>query len=108
MYRRLSTILFPVAIIALIGAGIWGYQENQEKNAILIKAENQYQRAFHDLSYHINKLNNELGSAIAVESTSQDFYKKGLVNIWKISSQAQGEINQLPLAWLPFNDTKKF
>jgi spore germination protein len=108
MYRRLSAILFPVAILALIGAGIWGYQENQEKNAILIKAENQYQRAFHDLSFHIDKLHNELGSAIAVNSTSQDFYKKGLVNIWKISSQAQSEINQLPLAWLPFNDTQKF
>jgi spore germination protein len=108
MYRRLSAILFPVAIIALIGAGIWGYQENQEKNAVLIKAENQYQRAFHDLSFHIDKLHNELGSAIAVNSTSQDFYKKGLVNIWKISSQAQSEINQLPLAWLPFNETEKF
>ncbi|MEX2460964.1 MAG: germination protein YpeB [Paenibacillaceae bacterium] len=108
MYRRLSAILFPIAIIALIGAGIWGYQENQEKNAILIKAENQYQRAFHDLSFHIDKLHNELGSAIAVNSTSQDFYKKGLVNIWKISSQAQSEINQLPLAWLPFNETEQF
>jgi spore germination protein len=108
MYRRLSAILFPIAFIALIGAGVWGYQENQEKNAILIKAENQYQRAFHDLSFHIDKLHNELGSAIAVNSTSQDFYKKGLVNIWKISSQAQSEINQLPLAWLPFNETEKF
>jgi spore germination protein len=108
MYRRLSTILFPVAIIALIGAGIWGYQKNQEKNTIMIKAENQYQRAFHDLSFHIDKLNNELGSAIAVNSTSQDFYRKGLVNIWKISSQAQSEINQLPLTWLPFNETEKF
>lgn len=108
MYRRLSAILFPLAIIALIGAGIWGYQENQEKNAILIKAENQYQRAFHDLSYHMNKLHNELGSTIAVNSTSQDFYKKGLVNIWKLSSQAQSEINQLPLALLPFNETEQF
>jgi spore germination protein len=108
MYRRLSAILFPLAIIALIGAGIWGYQENQEKNAILIKAENQYQRAFHDLSYHVDRLHNELGSAIAVNSTSQDFYKKGLVNIWKLSSQAQSEINQLPLAMLPFNDTEEF
>lgn len=108
MYRRLSSILFPLVIIALIGAGIWGYQENQEKNAILIKAENQYQRAFHDLSFHMDKLHNELGSAIAVNSTSQDFYKKGLVNIWKLSSQAQSEINQLPLALLPFNETEQF
>jgi spore germination protein len=108
MYKRLSAILFPIAFLALVGAGIWGYQENQQKNAILIKAENQYQRAFHDLSFHMEKLHNELGSSIAVNSTSQDFYKKGLVNVWRISSQAQNEINQLPLTLLPFNETEKF
>jgi spore germination protein len=108
MYKRMSAILFPIAFLALIGAGMWGYQENQEKNAILIKAENQYQRAFHDLSFHMDKLHNELGSALAVNATSQDFYKKGLVNVWRISSQAQGEINQLPLTLLPFNETEKF
>jgi spore germination protein len=108
MYKRMSAILFPIVFLALVGAGIWGYQVNQEKNAILIKAENQYQRAFHDLSFHMDKLHNELGNALAVNSTSQDFYKKGLVNVWRISSQAQNEINQLPLALLPFNETEKF
>jgi spore germination protein len=108
MYKRLSAILFPIAFFALVGAGIWGYQENQEKNTILMKAENQYQRAFHDLNYHVDKLHTELGNAITVNSTSQDFYKKGLVNVWRLSSQAQNEINQLPLTLLPFNETKQF
>jgi spore germination protein len=108
MYKRLSAVLFPIAFLALVGAGIWGYQENQQKNTILIKAENQYQRAFHDLSFHMDKLHTELGNAISVNSTSQDFYKKGLVNVWKLSSQAQNEINQLPVTLLPFNETRQF
>lgn len=108
MYKRLSAILFPVATLLLIGALVWGYQENQEKNSILIKAENQYQRAFHDLSYHVEKLHSELGNTLAVNSASTGAQRKGLVNIWRITSEAQNEINQLPLTLLPFNTTEEF
>lgn len=108
MYTRLSAILFPVTAILLIGALVWGYQENQEKNSILIKAENQYQRAFHDLSYHMDKLHTELGNTLAVHSASTGAHRKSLVNVWRITSEAQNEINQLPLTLLPFNKTEEF
>ncbi|MFC5531718.1 germination protein YpeB [Cohnella yongneupensis] len=108
MYRRLSSILFPIAVIVLIGSIVWGYQEHQEKNAILIKAENQYQRAFHDLNHHMDRLYDELGQTLAVSATSQGMQRKGLVNVWRLTSQAQNEINQLPLALLPFNKAEQF
>jgi spore germination protein len=108
MYKRLSAVLFPIALIALIGAGVYGYQENRDKNAVLIKAENQYQRAFHDLSYQMDKLNNELGNTVAVNSSSQDFYRKNLVNVWRITSDARNNITQLPLTLMPFNKTQDF
>ncbi|MCD1260192.1 germination protein YpeB [Paenibacillus athensensis] len=108
MYKRLSIVMFPFLAIALIGAGVWGYLEHQEKNTILIKAENQYQRAFHDLSYHIDKLHTELGNTLAVNSPTEPSYRKGLVNVWRLTSQAQSDINQLPLTLLPFNKTQDF
>ncbi|OAB46941.1 germination protein YpeB [Paenibacillus antarcticus] len=108
MYKRLSGVLFPVMTLLLIGAMVWGYQENQEKNAILIKAENQYQRAFHDLSFHMDKLHGEIGNTLAVNSTSASMHRKGLVNVWRMTSEAQNEINQLPLTMLPFNKTEEF
>ncbi|AEI41317.1 germination protein YpeB [Paenibacillus mucilaginosus] len=108
MYKRLSMVMFPILLVALVGTGIWGYMEHQEKNSVLIKAENQYQRAFHDLSFHVDKLHTELGNTRAVNSTSQDAYKKGLINVWRITSQAQNEISQLPLTLLPFNKTEEF
>ncbi|WP_248925398.1 germination protein YpeB [Paenibacillus hamazuiensis] len=107
MYKRLSMVLFPILLIALVGTGVWGYQEHQEKNAILIKAENQYQRAFHDLSYYVDRLHTELGNTLAVNSVSSDAYRKGLANVWRITSQAQNEINQLPLSLMPFNKTEE-
>ncbi|WP_135551581.1 germination protein YpeB [Paenibacillus cymbidii] len=108
MYTRLSAILFPLTLVALIGAGVWGYQENQEKNAILIKAENQYQRNFHDLSYHMDKLHTELGNTLAAGGDAGDYHRKGLVNVWRLTSQAQNEISALPLTLLPFTKTEAF
>nr|WP_285888617.1 germination protein YpeB [Paenibacillus polysaccharolyticus] len=100
--------MFPIFAVLLIGALVWGYQENQEKNAILIKAENQYQRAFHDLSFHMDKLHSEIGNTLAVHSSSQGMHRKGLMNVWRLTSEAQNEINQLPLGMLPFNETEEF
>ncbi|GGG57452.1 germination protein YpeB [Paenibacillus radicis (ex Gao et al. 2016)] len=108
MYKRLSAVLFPIMTLLLIGAAYWGYQEHQEKNSILLKAENQYQRAFHDLTYHVQQLHQQLGNTLAVNSTSQGFHRKGLVNVWRLTSEAQNEINQLPLTLLPFNKAEDF
>ncbi len=108
MYARLSSIMFPIATILFIGAIVWGYQEHQEKNSVLIKAENQYQRAFHDLSHHMGRLHDELGQTLAVSAASHGMQRKGLVNVWRLTSQAQNEINQLPLALLPFNKAEQF
>ncbi|WP_223066610.1 germination protein YpeB [Paenibacillus caui] len=107
MYKRLSSVLFPVMTILFIGALVWGYQENRDKNSVLIKAENQYQRAFHDLSYHVDRLHGELGNTLAVNSDSSRMHRKGLMNVWRITSEAQSEINQLPLTLLPFNKTEE-
>ncbi|WP_339324301.1 germination protein YpeB [Paenibacillus sp. FSL W8-0194] len=108
MYKRLSAVLFPIVTLLMIGAFVWGYQENQEKNSILIKAENQYQRAFHNLSYHMDRLHSELGNTLAVSSSSNAMHRKGLINVWRLTSEAQNEINQLPLTMLPFNKTEDF
>ncbi|MCR2803040.1 germination protein YpeB [Paenibacillus soyae] len=108
MYSRLSSIMFPIVLVIAIGAGYWGYQEHQEKNSILIKAENQYQRAFHDLTFHVEKLHEQLGNTLAVNSTSNDYHRKGLVNVWRLTSEAQNEISQLPLSYLPFTDAENF
>lgn len=106
MYRVLTGILIPVLAIALIGTGYWGYQENQEKNSILIKAENQYQSAFHNLNYNMEKLQEELGKTLVVNSRRQ--LSPSLANVWRLASIAQSEVGQLPLTLMPFNKTEEF
>jgi spore germination protein len=106
MYGKIAGVLAPILAVGVIGAGMWGYQENQEKNSILIKAENQYQRAFHNLNYHMDKLQDELGKTVAVNSRQQ--LTPSLTNVWRLAYSAQNDVGQLPLTLLPFNQTEKF
>lgn len=106
MYKRFAAVAFPFALVALIGMGVWGFQENQEKNSLLIKAENQYQRAFHDLNFHMDQLQDEIGKTLAVNSRRQ--LTPSLANVWRLSYSAQSDVGQLPLTLMPFNKTESF
>lgn len=103
MLRWIAIIILS---ITTIGAGVWGYKENQDKNAVLIQAENSYQRAFHDLTYNIDLLHDKIGSSLAMNS--RDSLSPQLAEIWKISSEANSDVGQLPLTLLPFNKTEEF
>lgn len=102
----LRWIVIVVLAIVNIGTGIWGYQEHQEKNAILIQAENTYQRAFHELSYHMDLLHDKIGSSLAMNT--KDRLSPQLVDIWRLTSEAHSNVGQLPLTLLPFNKTEEF
>ncbi|HLU22623.1 MAG TPA: germination protein YpeB [Bacillaceae bacterium] len=99
-------ILIVVLAIGVAGAAYWGYQEHQEKNAILINAENNYQRSFHDLSYQIDILHDKIGTALAMNSRKS--LSPALAEVWRITSEARGNVGQLPLTLLPFNKTEEF
>lgn len=99
-------ILIGVLALGVAGTAIWGYQEHREKNAILINAENNYQRAFHDLTYQIDLLNDKIGTTLAMNSRKS--LSPALADVWKITSQAHSDVGQLPLTLLPFNKTEEF
>lgn len=99
-------IIISVLSLSIIGTAVWGYQEHQEKNAILIQAENTYQRAFHELSYHVDLLHDKIGSSLAMNTKEQ--LSPQLVEIWRLTSEAHANVGQLPLGLLPFNKTEEF
>lgn len=106
MITLVRWIVITVLSIGIIGVGVWGYQEHQEKNSILIQAENDYQRAFHELTYHMDLLHNKIGTSLAMNSPKS--ISPQLVEIWRITSQASSDVGQLPLALIPFNKTEEF
>lgn len=88
-----------------MGVGFWGYQEHKEKNAVLLHAENNYQRAFHDLNYQMDLLHDKIGSTLAMNSRKS--LSPALTDVWRITSAAQNDVGQLPLTLLPFNKTEE-
>ncbi|WP_160721382.1 germination protein YpeB [Bacillus sp. USDA818B3_A] len=99
-------ILIGILAIGVAGTAYWGYQEHQEKNAVLINAENNYQRAFHNLTYRMDLLNDKIGSTLAMNS--KESLSPSLIEVWRLTSQAHGDVGQLPLTLLPFNKTEEF
>jgi spore germination protein len=99
-------ILITVLVIGIAGTAFWGYQEHQEKNAILISAENNYQRAFHELTYQIDLLHDKIGTTLAMNSRKS--LSPALADVWRLTSQAHSDVGQLPLTLLPFNKTEEF
>src|SRR5699024_5355279 len=111
LYRKELIIMIRTSIIAvlavgLIGVGYWGYKEHEDKSSLLIHAENNYQRSFHELSYHMDMLHDNIGTSLAMNSDGK--LSLQFVDIWELSSQANGNVSELPLSLLPFQKTKKF
>jgi spore germination protein len=102
----LRGILIGVLAIGIAGTAYWGYKEHQEKNAVLIHAENNYQRAFHDLTYQMDLLHDKIGTTLAMNSRNS--LSPALAEVWRIASESQADVGQLPLTLLPFNKTEEF
>ncbi|QHA92338.1 germination protein YpeB [Bacillus sp. N1-1] len=102
----IRSILIGVLAVGVAGTSYWGYKEHQEKNAVLINAENTYQRAFHDLSFHMDALEEKIGSTLAMNSRGS--LSPALAEVWRLTSEAQNDVGQLPLTLMPFNKTEEF
>ena len=102
----IRNILIGVLAIGLAGTAYWGYTQKQEKDALLINAENTYQRAFNDLAYEMDVLNDKIGTTLAMNSRTS--LSPALVDVWRITNTAHGSVGQLPLTLMPFHETEAF
>ncbi|OEH84771.1 germination protein YpeB [Desulfuribacillus stibiiarsenatis] len=106
MYKKIAAWLVPVLAIAIVGIGYWGYTLFQTKEALYNTSENNYQRAFFDLGYFVDSIQDELGKTIAVSTPGQ--FRKSLSNVWRLSYAAQARIGHLPLGIMDFSQTEEF
>src|SRR5690625_4361551 len=99
----LRWIMITVLAISFFAVGIWGYKEHEEKNAILIQAENTYQRAFHELSYHVDLLHDTICTSLVMNSSEQ--LSPQLIEVWRLTSEEHANVSQFTLSLLPFSKT---
>ncbi|WP_257391654.1 germination protein YpeB [Halalkalibacter krulwichiae] len=103
MVRNFVIGLLAVAVVA---TGIWGFQEREEKQVLRVTAENNYQRAFHELAYHLDLIEDQLGATLAMNSRRQ--LTPALADVWRVVSLAQENIGQLPLSSVELGKTEEF
>ncbi|HHU20273.1 MAG TPA: germination protein YpeB [Bacilli bacterium] len=99
-------ISITVLSIALIVTGYWGYRQFTEKEHLIVQAENNYQRAFHDLTYHVDLLYDKIGTTLALKT--KETLSPQMLDVWQLTAQAQSDVSQLPLGLLPFTKTETF
>lgn len=92
--------------LALAFTSYWGYKQFKEKEVLRVHAENNYQRSFHNLTYHIDLLYDKIGTTLALNT--KETVSPQMLDIWQLTSDAQNDVSQLPLGLLPFNKTESF
>lgn len=99
-----NKLIIPILFLALICTGGWGYSQYQAKRQWEISAENQYQRAFEELTGHVNNLETQLTKSLVAASVPQIIQL--MTDSWREANACQEDIGQLPLTSLDLSRTK--
>ncbi|MDZ5712029.1 germination protein YpeB [Jeotgalibacillus haloalkalitolerans] len=100
-----KTILIALFLCAFSAAAFAAYQKGQA-NALQNHMENQYQRAFHEMTFQMDLLHDEIGSTLAMNGGRT--LSPALTEVWRLTSMIHSDIGQLPLGILPFSEMEKF
>ncbi|TFE03102.1 germination protein YpeB [Jeotgalibacillus salarius] len=100
-----KSILILLFLCAFSAAAFAAYQKGQT-NALQTHMENQYQRAFHEMTFQMDLLHDEIGSTLAMNGGRT--LSPALTEVWRLTSMIHSDIGQLPLGILPFSEMEKF
>ncbi len=104
MYRRW---ILPVGLLVLaLAAGYWGYAQHNENRLLKVTIGNNYQRAFYNLSDHVQNAEVMLGKSLISVDLIQN--QKLYEQIWEQSNQALDNLGQLPVGDALLGRTAKF
>lgn len=85
-----------IAILALFGVGTWSYYQNKQLSALKIQTENQYNRAFLDLTNYVDDLEVLLAKSLVTSTPKSTSTMLG--EVWRQSNLAQENMGQLPVS----------
>ncbi len=103
--KRQRTITL-VLLIALLAAGIWGYDQYRQKTGYHVYLQNQYHRMFYELIDHVETIEVNLAKTMVTDSPRQSTLL--FSDVWRQAFSAQEKLNQLPISHLTLSNTSKF
>lgn len=104
--RNIHVWLYTLLSVALIAALIWAFYLNKSTKALAADRENQYNRAFHDMTDYINDIDILLTKAQIASSPAEMATISG--DIFRQSAEAKSALGQLPSSEIQLENTSKF
>ncbi len=98
--------LIVALAVALIGSGIWGYQQQQQNIEHNIYLENQFQRMFYDMIVDVENIQVSLAKIMVTGTPKQNVML--FTDIMHLSYDAQEKLGQLPIDHSNVSKTQKF
>lgn len=99
--------IIPIILaIALVGTGIWGYNQQQQKKAYAIILDNQFHRMYYDLMGSVETITTDLSKLMVSAQTKENISLYS--NIWQNAYNAQEKLSQLPIKHADITKTEKF
>lgn len=99
-----NRLTIPILLLVLILAVGWGFSQYQARRQWELSTENQYRRAFADLTENVNNMETDMSKALVAGSFPQSV--RLLTNIWREANSSQTQMGQLPLASVDLSRTK--
>lgn len=93
-------------LIALVACFWWGSGQARLQRDYAVRLENNYQRAFHELVWHIATVENELAK-LTVAATPQQHMEK-LATVWRQIYAATEKLGQLPLGLVSLENIENY
>ena len=97
-------LVIPLLFLALIVSASYGYSQYQMRKQWEINAENQYQRAFQELTGHVDNMETAMSQATVAGSFPQSV--RLMTSIWREANSSQENLGQLPLTSMELSNTK--
>jgi spore germination protein len=76
------------------------------RDELLTRLENTYQRAFHELNFHMGSIEAELAKTAAASTPEQAMIR--LAAVWRQAYAAQEKIGQIPLGVVELQNTEQY
>ena len=105
--RRLSDRkMYSIVVVAIAAVAIWGIYQYKHAANLRQELDNQYNRAFYDMTGYVNNVEVLLIKSLICSTPSKT--AATLQEAWRQANMAQTNLGQLPVSQQALANTSKF
>lgn len=104
--NRIHAVVYTVMALLLVGVSIFALYQYRQNRRHKMDLNNQYSRAFYELSDYVNDIETNLHKGMLASSPAQLASISG--DIYRLSNSAKSCLGELPVSEIQLDNTAKF